>query len=60
MPSEVDYGSKKWMKHRNNVRNVFRDIKSPLGNDMEHLNGIFWSLWKKIQKMRSGPGFGGG
>ena len=26
MPSEVDYESKMWIKYRNNVRNVFRDI----------------------------------
>ena len=31
MTSECDLGAKKWIKHRNNVRNVFRDIKLPLG-----------------------------
>ena len=59
MTSECDLGAKKWIKYQNNVRNVFRDIKLPLGNDMGHWNCIFWSLWKKIEKMRSGPRFGG-
>ena len=34
----------KWIKHPNNVRNMFRDIKLPLENDVGHWNDLFWSL----------------
>ena len=29
-------------KCRNNLRNVFRDIKLPMGNDMDHWKDLFW------------------
>ena len=60
MTSECGLGAKKWIKYQNNVRNVFRDIKLPLGNDMGHWNGIFWSLWKKFQKKITRSQFLGG
>ena len=60
LTSEVDFRSKKWIKYQNNVRNVFRNIKLPLGNDMGHWNGIFWSLWKKVQKKYLDATFWGG
>ena len=45
---------------KKNVRNVFRDIKLPLGNDMEHWNDIFWSLWQKSKKIQKHDVLGGG
>ena len=42
MIGEFNYQVKKWMKCRNNLRNVFRDIKLPMGNDMDHWKDLFW------------------
>ena len=50
MTSECDFVFIKWRKYQNNVRNVFRDIKLPLENDIRPWDGIFLSLWKKAQK----------
>ena len=50
MTSECDLGAKKWIKYQNNVRNVFRDIKLPFGNDMRHWDDVFLSFLQKIQK----------
>ena len=60
LTSECDFGSKKWIKYQNSVRNAFGNIKIPLGNDMGHWNGIFWSLWKNPPpKNASVPVLGG-
>ena len=42
--SECDYESGKWIKYQNHVRNMFRDTKLPLANDMRHWNDLFWSF----------------
>ena len=62
MTSMCDFGSKKWIKYQNNVRNVFRDIKIPLENIMGHWNGIVWSIFEKSPKNMVGATFflGGG
>ena len=38
--SECDLGAKKRMKYQNNIRDVFRHTKFPLGNEMIHWNEL--------------------
>ena len=47
-------------KCENNVRNVFRDIKLPLGNDMGHWIGLFWSILTEILQKPKKSAFRGG
>ena len=42
--SECDLGTKKRMKYQNNIRDVFRHTKFPLGNEMIHWNELLQSL----------------
>ena len=39
--SECNYESEKWIKYKNHVRNMFRDTKLPLENDMMYWNDLF-------------------
>ena len=48
MIGEIEYGVKKWMKCQKNLRSVFRDLRLPLGNDMEHGKDLFWEILTEI------------
>ena len=60
LTSECDYEFKKCIKYQNNARNVFRDIKIPLGNNMGDLNNLFEPISEEIHKKNPKSDFGGG
>ena len=43
---ECNYTVKKRKDCLKNARNVFRNIKVPLWDDVRHWNYLFWSLWR--------------
>ena len=48
MSSECDSGAKKLIKFQKNVRNVLKDIRSPLENIMGHLG---WQIVVALEIM---------
>ena len=54
MASECDFGTKMWFKYKNNIGNVFRDIKLPLGYNIVDVeigvNDLDTKNQKKLQK----------
>ena len=50
----------KCVKCKNNIKNVFSNLKLTLENIMDHWNDLVWSIFEKVQKNMSGPRFGGG